>query len=169
VIWFFRNPARVIPEQPNAVVSPADGTVIGIEEVEEGRFVKERMKKVSIFMSVFNVHINRIPYSGMVREVSYNPGKFLVASVDKASLLNEQNAVVIETAQGKKILFVQIAGLVARRIVCYLAKGEAVTRGERFGLIRFGSRVDIYLPANSTLAVSLKQKVTGGETIIGHL
>lgn len=169
IIWFFRNPERKIPSGKNIVVSPADGKIIDISEGPENRILKRRMKKISIFMNLFNVHINRIPCSGRITDILYNPGKFVSANLEKASLENEQNAVVLETSAGDKILFIQIAGLIARRIVCRLEKGEPVETGQRFGLIRFGSRVDVYLPRKSDIQVSLGQKVTGGESILALL
>lgn len=169
VLWFFRNPERVIPQDPMAVISPADGKIIVSEEVSEDRYLKERALKVSIFMNVFNVHVNRAPYSGKVVDVIYNKGKFISANLDKASMDNEQNAVILDIGSGKKIMFVQIAGLIARRIVCYLKPGDSVEKGKRMGLIRFGSRVDVYLPIGSTLNVKIGDKVVAGETILGYL
>ncbi len=163
IIWFFRNPERKIPAGKNIVVSPADGKVIDISEGPENRILKRRMKKISIFMNLFNVHINRIPCSGRVTDILYNPGKFISANLEKASLDNEQ------TSGGDKILFIQIAGLIARRIVCRLEKGELVETGQRFGLIRFGSRVDVYLPGRSDIQVSLGQKIKGGESVLALL
>ena len=125
------------------------------------------MTRVSIFMSVFNVHVNRAPLTGRVERTQYNPGKFFAANRDKASLDNEQNAVVLRDADGRKIMFVQIAGLIARRIVCYINPGDDVVRGQRIGLIRFGSRLDVYLPTDATIEVALGQKVRAGETILG--
>lgn len=167
IIWFFRNPKRITPNGNGLIVAPADGKIIEVMEELEERYLKERALKISIFMSVFNVHINRIPYPGRVVSVSYNPGRFISANRDKASLENEQNAVLVETKDGKRILFIQIAGLIARRIVCRLSIGDNVERGERFGLIRFGSRVDIFLPLDVELKVKKGSKVKGGETIIG--
>lgn len=167
-LWFFRDPEREVPFLPKAIVSPADGRVIKIEELNDERFLKAPAKKVSIFMSVFNVHVNRIPYDGVVEDIYYNPGKFFVASLDKASDLNEQNAVVIRTDDKGKIAFVQIAGLVARRIVCRLSKGDSVRKGERFGMIKFGSRLDVYMPENVQVAVTLNQKVKAGVSVIGY-
>jgi len=169
VLWFFRNPERVIPQEPSAVISPADGKIIVAEEVSEGRYLKERALKVSIFMNVFNVHVNRAPYSGKVVDVIYNKGKFISANLDKASMDNEQNAVILDIGNGEKIMFVQIAGLIARRIVCYLKPGDSIEKGKRMGLIRFGSRVDVYLPIGSTLNVKIGDKVVAGETILGYL
>ena len=169
VLWFFRNPERAAPEDPSAVISPADGKIIVAEEINEDRYLKGKTLKISIFMNVFNVHVNMAPYSGRVLDVIYNKGRFFSANLDKASSDNEQNAVILETANGKKIMFVQIAGLIARRIVCYLKQGDSVEKGKRMGLIRFGSRVDVYLPAGSILNVKMGDKVIAGETIIGHL
>lgn len=168
IAYFFRNPKRVIPSLQNIIISPADGRVIDVGECDENRFLKEKTLKVSIFMSPFDVHVNRAPASGKVLQVSYHPGKFLVASRDKASLLNEQNVLVIETEERYKILLVQIAGFVARRIVCYAKKGDPLNRGEIFGMIRFGSRVDLYLPQNVRPIVRVGQHIKGGESIIGY-
>lgn len=169
IVWFFRNPERNIPSGKDLIVSPADGRIIGVSTGMEARILRKRLIRISIFMNLFNVHVNRIPCSGKVLEVSYNPGRFLSANRDKASLENEQNAVVLETTGGDQILFVQIAGLIARRIVCRLQKGEQVETGQRFGLIRFGSRVDVYLPADAAIKVSVGQKVKGGESILASI
>ncbi len=168
IAYFFRNPKRKIPSLPNIIVSPADGRVIGVGECEEDRFLKEKALKVSIFMSPFDVHVNRSPASGKILQTSYHPGKFLAASRDKASLLNEQNALIMETEDPYKILLVQIAGFIARRIVCYAKKGDLLNRGEIFGMIRFGSRVDLYLPTNVRPIVKVGQHIKGGESIIGY-
>lgn len=168
-VWFFRNPERVIPQDPLAVVSPADGKVIIVDRIFEDRFLKADTVKVSIFMNVFNVHVNRIPFSGKVLGVFYNPGKFISANLDKASIENEQNAVLLETANGKRIVFNQIAGLIARRIVCYLKEGDVVEKGKRFGMIRFGSRLDVYLPVECRINVKVGDKVKAGSSIIGYL
>jgi phosphatidylserine decarboxylase len=168
IAFFFRNPRRKIPSLQNAILSPADGRIVHLGECEENRYLRERAMKVSIFMSLFDVHINRAPVSAKVLERSYNPGRFLVASADKASLLNEQNALVLETEDRLKILLVQIAGFVARRIVCYAKAGDLIRKGEIFGLIRFGSRIDLYLPPGVKPAVRLGQHVKGGESIIGY-
>ncbi len=169
IVWFFRNRERKIPPGKTRVVSPADGKIIDVRSGGEKRILKNRMVKISIFMNVFNVHVNRVPCSGKIFDILYNPGKFISANREKASLENEQNAIVLETPAGDKILFVQIAGLIARRIVCRLKKGEAVETGQRFGLIRFGSRVDVYLPADADIKVSIGQKVKGGESILAIL
>jgi len=169
VISFFRDPERSIPGGENAILSPADGKIIRIEPCVEERFLKGPAIKVSIFMSVFNVHVNRIPLSGRIAEVAYRPGKFVSANLDKASAANEQNALLLETAGGTRLMFVQIAGLIARRIVCCVKKGDPVERGRRFGMIRFGSRVDVYLPPNVQIQARLGQKAYGGQTILGYL
>jgi phosphatidylserine decarboxylase len=168
VLFFFRDPERTIPEGKGIVVSPADGKVIVIKDIYEPAYLKQEMKQISIFLSVFNVHVNRAPIGGEVEVVKYNPGKFHVASVDKASLDNEQTAMVI--ASGKdKILVKQIAGLIARRIVCYARPGDTIKTGERYGLIRFGSRVDIFLPATAEIKVKLGDRVRGAQDVIGVL
>lgn len=169
VIGFFRDPERSVPEGGKAVLSPADGKIIRIDSLTEERFLKGPAVKVSIFMSVFNVHVNRIPLSGRIVETAYRPGKFVSANLDKASAANEQNALLLEAEGGTRILVVQIAGLIARRIVCRVGKGDAVERGRRFGLIRFGSRVDVYLPPGAKIQARLGQKAYGGQTILGYL
>jgi len=170
VVWFFRNPERNIPENPILLISPADGKVIRIEEISRDDHSDRPLLKISIFMNVFNVHVNRIPYSGQVASIRYTPGKFLSANLDKASALNEKNAVLIRTDDGIEIMIVQIAGLIARRIVCWMKEGMKVRKGERFGLIRFGSRVEVLLPHGSTtLLVKVGDKVRAGETPIGEL
>ena len=168
IAYFFRNPRREIPDLQNIILSPADGRVIHVGECEEDRFLKEKALKVSIFMSLFDVHLNRAPVSGKVLERNYLPGRFLVANVEKSSLLNEQNAVLLETEDRSKILLVQIAGFVARRIVCYAKAGDTLGKGEISGLIRFGSRVDLYLPPEVKPLVRVGQHVKGGESIIGY-
>lgn len=169
VSWFFRDPERTPPSAPEAVVSPADGKIVYSGDCPPGIYNPEPGKKVSVFMSVFDVHVNRAPVSGRVAAVRYNKGKFLAANVDKASLENEQNGVSIETAGGRKVVYVQIAGLIARRIVCDLDEGDAVVRGQRVGLIRFGSRVDVYLPADAALSVATGDRVRAGESVVGVL
>jgi phosphatidylserine decarboxylase len=169
VVWFFRNPQRNPPEKDGLVISPADGRVIRIEETTSDEQPGRTFQKISIFMNVFNVHVNRIPCSGKVRFIRYRKGKFLSANLDKASALNERNTVLLQTADGREIMTIQIAGLIARRIVCWLKEGMQVSRGERFGLIRFGSRVEVFLPLGSTLLVKVGEKVRAGETPIGEL
>jgi len=168
-VWFFRNPPRRVPADPNLVVSPGDGRVLTVVEEEEPRFLKERAVRVSIFLSPLNVHINRMPCAGRVVAIGYFPGKFLVASRPGATLENEQTAVLIDTETGHRVLCVQVAGYVARRIVCWLTEGERVARGERYGLIRFGSRMDLYLPIGTKVEVAVGDRVKGGESVIGVL
>jgi len=167
--WFFRDPERTAPEGGDAVVSPADGVVIKIMPTDENVFLKDRRLQISIFMSLFNVHVNRAPVSGAVEAVQYSPGRFLAANLDKASLENERNAVLIQAPSRDRLLVIQIAGLIARRIACWVKPGEAVVRGQRFGLIRFGSRLDVFLPLDTDVRVRLKQKVRAGETVLGYL
>jgi phosphatidylserine decarboxylase len=169
VCFFFRDPERVIPEEEGAVVSPADGKVLAVGVVPESEFAAEKMLKVSIFMSVFNVHVNRMPDNGRVTDVVYYPGKFFSANLDKASANNERNAISVEIGRGRKLVVVQIAGLIARRIICKISKGDVLRRGERFGIICFGSRLDVYLPADTVPAVSAGDKVLAGKSILGHL
>jgi len=169
VLWFFRNPARTAPEDEKAIVSPADGRVIKIEEVEGQEMLRERVQKVSIFMNIFNVHVNRAPCAGVVKEIVYRNGRFFSANLDKASALNERNSVLIETAHGERILTIQIAGIIARRIVCWVTEGMGIEKGERFGLIKFGSRLEVFMPLESTIHVKVGDKVRAGETTIGYL
>ncbi|MBI5587098.1 MAG: phosphatidylserine decarboxylase family protein [Deltaproteobacteria bacterium] len=168
VIAFFRDPERGIPGDEDSIVSPADGRVIKIEKVTEDRILKRESLRICIFMNVFNVHVNRAPASGVVTDILYNPGKFFNASLDKASLMNEQNAVVMKADNGKTFAFNQIAGLIARRIVCHARPAMKLSKGERFGLIRFGSRVDVYLPADARAAVKVGDKVRAGSSILGY-
>jgi phosphatidylserine decarboxylase len=167
--YFFRDPERFIPERSDALVSPADGKVILIEDVSDTAFTQSQAYKVSIFMNVFNVHVNRIPCDGTVDRVIYTPGKFYSADSAQGAMHNEYCATLLTTTSGKKIAFVQIAGLIARRIVCWLEPMDTVLRGRRFGMIRFGSRVDLYLPKDTELKITVGQKVTAGETILGYL
>lgn len=167
ILWFFRNPSRAIPQQPGVIVSPADGRVLSVERVYESRVLKEEMQRISIFMGLTDVHVNRIPDSGRIVGTLYNPGKFLSAFKEKASLDNEQQALVLETTEGRRMLFVQIAGFVARRIVTWVREGDVVQRGMRYGLIRFGSRMDVYLPLNARIAVKPGERVAGGSTVLG--
>ena len=166
IIFFFRDPDRVTPEGVGLVISAADVKVVVVKEVSFPELSDEKLIQVSVFLSVFDVHVNRIPISGVVDEIKYYPGKFLAAWNEKASLENEQTLISIDTGS-KKIYFKQIAGLIARRIVWKLEPGQSVSAGERFGLIRFGSRVDILLPLNSEIRVKVGDKVKGGETVIG--
>ena len=167
VTWFFRDPERHIPNEPNVIVSPADGKITEII-TEKEPINGELCKRVTIFLSVFNVHVNRVPIAGTIEEIRYNPGKFLAAFNHKASMDNEQNIILINN--GKAHVFVkQIAGLIARRIVCWPKKGDYYELGQRYGLIRFGSRVDILLPETTKLSVTCGDNVSGGKSIIGHL
>ncbi|KMP12462.1 phosphatidylserine decarboxylase [Candidatus Nitromaritima sp. SCGC AAA799-C22] len=167
VTWFFRDPERPIPNEPNVVVSPADGKVVEIIS-EKDPILGETCTRISIFLSVFNVHVNRVPIGGTIEETRYNPGKFLAAFNHKASLDNEQNVILINNGR-VNVLVKQIAGLIARRIICWANKGDTYELGQRYGLIRFGSRVDILLPENSKLSVACGDKVSGGRSVIGYL
>jgi phosphatidylserine decarboxylase len=169
IAWFFRNPERRVPGNPRQVVSPADGKVIRIEEVDDADFGGETVRKISIFMNIFNVHVNRIPYPGEVVSIVYRPGKFFSADLDKASEHNERNAVLIRSQDGQRIKTVQIAGLIARRIVCWIQEGLVIDKGERFGLIRFGSRVEVYLQLQARILVRVGDKVRAGETPMGEM
>jgi len=169
VSWFFRNPARVVPQGPGLIVAPGDGKVIAIEEEFEPRYLKERSIRLTIFLNVFDVHINRMPCEGIVEDVQYQPGLFLVASKPEATIKNEQNALMIKAKQGAKVLCVQVAGLLARRIVCWVVPKDRAVCGERFGLIRFGSRMDTFVPIGTAIKVAVGDHVKGGETILGEL
>jgi phosphatidylserine decarboxylase len=168
VLFFFRDPERKVPAGEDLVVSPADGRVIVVKDIFEPAYLKQDVKQISIFLSVFNVHVNRSPIAGSVETVKYNPGRFHVASVDKASLDNEQTAMVINNGR-RKVLVKQIAGLIARRIICYAQPGDSIRAGERYGLIRFGSRVDIFLPRDAEIRVKAGDRVKGGRDVIGVL
>lgn len=170
VLYFFRDPDREADVPEKGVVTPADGRVLGVwnlETVENPLGTKA--VKVSVFMSLFDVHVNRIPARGTIAEISYRPGAFFAANLDKASEKNEQNVVTLETQDGRRIVFVQIAGLIARRIACWVREGDQVKGGQRFGLIRFGSRVDVFLPEGSRVEVQPRQRVKAGTTILGYL
>lgn len=169
VLYFFRDPERVIPETEDAVVSPADGKIILVEKIFDDRFVNEHVYKISIFMSVFDVHVNRLPFSGEVESLEYTSGSFYAANTDQGGLANEHCAVILSTTKNFRYAVVQIAGLVARRIVCWVEKGDTLKKGRRYGIIRFGSRVDVYLPQHLQLEVRTGQKVRAGETIIGYI
>ncbi len=172
VMYFFRDPYRYVPDKKGLVVSPADGVISKIEEAplpgEFGSGEKEYVR-VSIFLNIFDVHVNRVPIAGVVTKLHYNPGKFLNASLDKASLDNERQSIAVKTEEGIEIIFVQIAGLIARRIVCDLHENQEVKTGEKFGIIRFGSRVDVYLPEGINPLVVEGQRMIGGETVIADL
>ena len=169
IVWFFRNPKRSFQDEEKVLISPADGKIIKIENVEVNGTISGRFKKISIFMNVFNVHVNRAPYSGKIEAINYHEGKFFSANLDKASQDNERNEIMIRTEDGRRVWMVQIAGLIARRIVCWVDVGANIKKGERCGLIRFGSRVDVYLPEDSIISVQLKDKVKAGHTSLGYL
>ncbi len=166
--YFFRDPERLVPLKEDAVVSPADGKVIITGSETDSPYYEGECRKISIFMSVFNVHVNRIPYDGKITKVLYFPGKFFSANLDKASKENEHNAIFIETIDKKRLTTVQIAGLIARRIICNVQQEDRVTKGQRFGMICFGSRLDIYLPPDTTINVAVGDKVQAGTTILGY-
>ena len=168
VAYFFRDPERVGERGPSLVVSPADGKLIMITEVDEPAFIRGRAIRLSIFMNVFNVHVNRYPVSGKIGYVHYNKGKFFNAAAEKSSLENEQMSVGIE-APSYKVMVRQIAGLIARRIVTYSKVGQEVKQGDRMGIIRFGSRVDVFLPPGSTIRAKLGDATTAGVTVLGEL
>jgi phosphatidylserine decarboxylase len=168
VAYFFRDPERTGERGDALVVSPADGRIVMITDVDEPSFVHGKATRISIFMNIFNVHVNRYPVTGTVKYVHYNPGKFINAAADKASLDNEQMSVGLET-NGKLVLVRQIAGAIARRIVTYSKVGDAATQGERFGLIRFGSRVDVFVPTGSKVRVKIGDKPVAGTTILAEL
>lgn len=168
VLQFFRDPPRYIPAQKNAVVSPADGRIVAVERVEDPYAQREALK-ISVFMNVFNVHSNRIPIGGEIKSVDYFPGLFVNADLDKASTQNERNAIVIHTESGATVTAVQVAGLIARRILCYVKPAETVEKGQRYGFIRFGSRVDVYLPTDSVPKVAIGDKVSASSTVLAEL
>ncbi|MDO8264390.1 MAG: phosphatidylserine decarboxylase [Gallionella sp.] len=168
VLQFFRDPAREIPQDAGAVLSPADGRIVAVERINDP-YVQREAIKVSVFMNVFNVHSNRSPVDGTVQQVWYFPGKFVNADLDKASTENERNAVWLKTANGTDITSVQVAGLIARRILCYVKAGDVLARGQRYGFIRFGSRVDVYLPLDANVKVSIGDKVSATTTILAIL
>jgi len=168
VVQFFRDPPRAIPQDVGAVLSPADGRVIKVERTQDPYGQREAIL-ISVFMNVFNVHSNRSPVDGTVEKVQYFPGKFVNADLDKASAENERNAVVLTTNDGQTVTFVQVAGLIARRILCYIKAGDTLARGQRYGFIRFGSRVDVYLPLDANVKVSIGDKVSATTTILAIL
>ncbi|KAJ03118.1 phosphatidylserine decarboxylase [Sulfitobacter mediterraneus] len=170
--YFFRDPERVTPDRPGLIISPADGVISLIEPAvppAELGMPDEALTRVSVFMNVFNCHVNRTPVSGEIRAVSYRPGKFFNASLDKASVDNERNSLCVKMDNGQELAVVQIAGLVARRIVCFVEPGATLQRGERFGLIRFGSRLDVYLPKGVEPMVCIGQTMIAGETVLAEL
>ena len=169
ICYFFRDPDRVTPDGENLIVSPADGRVVCTSVVKTNPFVDGPCMQVGIFMNIFNVHVNRIPCSGEIEQIRYTPGRFYAADREVASTANEHNAVILKTRRDHLIGVVQIAGLVARRIICWVQNGEDISAGQRFGMICFGSRVDLYLPADTSLSVSIGDRVKAGTSIIGHL
>lgn len=168
VVQFFRDPARPIPARQNAVLSPADGRIVAIEKTRDVYADRDALK-ISVFMNVFNVHSNRAPVDGKISQVQYFPGKFVNADLDKASTENERNAIVIQTPEGKCVTSVQVAGLIARRILCYVKPGDELKRGQRYGFIRFGSRVDVYLPLEAKPLVAIGDKVHASTTLLAEL
>lgn len=168
-LFFFRDPDRNHTVPDKAVLTPADGKIIQIQHIENNNPLGKPAVKISIFMSVFNVHVNRIPVDGIIKDITYQPGKFFSANLDKASEQNERNSISLQTRDSHEIIFIQIAGLIARRIACWVNKGDKMQAGQRFGLIRFGSRLEVYLPGDSQITVRVHQKVTAGKTIIGFL
>lgn len=168
VLQFFRDPPRDIPGDGHTVVAPADGRIVAVESARDPYLERDALK-VSVFMNVFNVHSNRSPVDGEVRRVWYHAGSFLNAALDKASLENERNAVWMKTGAGADVTCVQVAGLIARRILCYVKAGDKLARGDRFGFIRFGSRVDLYLPVSARVKAALGDKVRGGSSILALL
>ena len=168
VTWFFRDPERVIPEDPNAIVSPGDGRIVEIVPEKDPLLEKDGYTRISVFLNVFNVHINRVPIAGKIQAYRYNKGKFLNASSHKASMDNEQSAILLNNGH-VTILVKQIAGLIARRIVCWAKEGDEFQRGQRYGLIRFGSRMDVFVPEGTEIKVAIGDIVSGGSSIIGYL
>lgn len=167
VLQFFRDPPRQLPEGEHLVVSPADGRIVAVERAHDPYAQRDALK-ISVFMNVFNVHSNRAPVNGVIRSIQYFPGLFVNADLDKASTENERNALVIDTPHGHCVTAVQVAGLIARRILCYVRPEERLTAGQRYGFIRFGSRVDVYLPLDAEPAVSIGDRVSATETILAR-
>ena len=168
VLQFFRDPAREVPDDPRAVVSPADGRIVEVSKAKDPWLQRDALK-ISVFMNVFNVHSNRSPVDGTVKERWYFPGRFVNAALDKASLENERNAIWLRTREGQDVTCVQVAGLIARRILCYVGSGAELVRGQRFGFIRFGSRVDVYLPPDAEPKAAIGDKVYAAETVLAWL
>lgn len=168
VLQFFRDPARPIPGDAKSVLSPADGRIVAVEKVRDPWLNRDALK-VSVFMNVFNVHSNRSPVDGEVKQRWYNPGKFINADLDKASTENERNALWLKASNGADVTCVQVAGLIARRILCYVEAGVPLKRGDRYGFIRFGSRVDLYLPLDTRVLVTIGEKVSASATVLAEL
>ena len=168
VLQFFRDPPREVPEDPAAVLAPADGRIVAVEKARDPWLERDALK-ISVFMNVFNVHSNRAPVDGTVKQVWYHAGRFLNAALDKASVENERNALWLRTRSGADVTCVQVAGLIARRILCYVSAGAELARGERFGFIRFGSRVDVYLPLHAQPVAAIGDKVYAAESVLARL
>jgi len=168
VLQFFRDPPREVPEDPAAVVAPADGRIVAVEKARDPWLERDALK-ISVFMNVFNVHSNRAPVDGTVKQVWYHAGRFVNAALDKASLENERNALWLRTRSGADVICVQVAGLIARRILCYVSAGAELARGERFGFIRFGSRVDVYLPLDAQPVAAIGDKVYAAQSVLARL
>ena len=168
VLQFFRDPQREVPEDPAAVLAPADGRIVAVEKARDPWLERDALK-ISVFMNVFNVHSNRAPVDGTVKQVWYHAGRFLNAALDKASVENERNALWLRTRSGADVTCVQVAGLIARRILCYVSAGAELAKGERFGFIRFGSRVDLYLPLNAQPVAAIGDKVTAAQSVLARL
>jgi phosphatidylserine decarboxylase len=169
ILQFFRNPSRTTIINDNQIIAPADGKVVVIEEADESEYLNEKRRQISIFMSPVNVHVNRMPISGLISYFKYHPGKYLVAWHPKSSTENERTTVVVKTASGVEILFRQIAGAVARRIKWYIKEKQKLTQGQEFGFIKFGSRVDLFLPLDAKIMVKIGDKTVGGKTVIAEL
>lgn len=169
VLQFFRSPKISIDKNTKHIIAPADGKVVVIEEADEPEYLKGKRKQISIFMSPFNVHVNRMPVAGSISYYKYHPGKYLVAWHPKSSTENERTTVVAKMTNGTEVLFRQIAGALARRIKCYVQEGQQLEQGQEFGFIKFGSRVDIFLPLNATIRVKVGDKTTGGKTVIAEI
>jgi len=169
ILQFFREPVFDVVKNEKQVIAPADGKVVVIEETEETEYLKSRRIQISIFMSPVNVHVNRMPVGGSIRYYRYHPGKYLVAWHPKSSIENERTTVVAKMKNGTEVLFRQIAGAVARRIKCYVKEGQTLEQGQEFGFIKFGSRVDIFLPLNATILIKTGQATTGGKTVLAEL
>jgi phosphatidylserine decarboxylase len=168
ILQFFRDPPREVPDDPRAVLSPADGRIVEVSRSQDP-YLKRDALKVSVFMNVFNVHSNRSPVDGVVKERWYYPGAFVNAALDKASLANERNALWLRTGEGSDVTCVQVAGLIARRILCYVGAGAELARGQRFGFIRFGSRVDVYLPPDAQVKAAIGEKVYAAQSVLAWL
>ena len=169
ILQFFRSPIFSITQNQNQVLAPADGKVVVIEETEETEYLKEKRKQISIFMSPVNVHVNRMPVEGSISYFKYHPGKYLVAWHPKSSTENERTTVVARMKNGTEVLFRQIAGALARRIKCYVSEGQVLEQGEEFGFIKFGSRVDVFLPLDAKILVTVGEKTKGGRTVLAEL